>query len=136
MSGSGQETLPDVPEGWEALPDVRQLSGGLPGCLGGLADVQKCAEDPSGSSGGFGSPSQMSRSGRKSLPNVQEALPEVREALLDVREWLVGPPGCPGVVKRLSRMFKSGQEALPDVREWSGDPPGCLGEVGRPFVCP
>ena len=24
MSGSGRETFPNVPEGWEALPDVRE----------------------------------------------------------------------------------------------------------------
>ena len=32
MSGSGRETLPDVPEWWEALLDVREWWGGPPGC--------------------------------------------------------------------------------------------------------
>ena len=51
------------------------------------------------------------------------------EALSDVWEWSVGPPVCPGVVRRPSRMTGSGQEALSDagngrealtnVREWS-----------------
>ena len=40
-----------------------------------------------------------------------------REALEDVLEWLGGPPGCPGVVGRPSRMSGSGREALPDVQE-------------------
>ena len=59
---------------------------------------------------------------------------------MDVREWYRGPPKCPLVVRRPSRMFMSGREALPDireaisvVREWSEGPPGCSGVVGRPF---
>ena len=32
-----------------------------------------------------------------------------REALLDIREWSGGPPGCPGVVGRSSRMSGSGR---------------------------
>ena len=54
MSGSGRETLADVPEFWEALLDVRQLSGGL-------LYVRV-----------VGMPSRMSESGREALPNVQE----------------------------------------------------------------
>ena len=38
------------------------------------------------------------------------------EALLDVREWVEGPPKCPGVVERPSRMSWSGREVLPDDR--------------------
>ena len=34
MSGSGWETLPDVLEWWEALPDARMRSGGPSGCPG------------------------------------------------------------------------------------------------------
>ena len=45
------------------------------------------------------------------------------EALPNVRELSEGPPGCPVVVGRLSRMSVSGREALPDVRKWSGGPP-------------
>ena len=55
----------------------------------------------------------MSRSGREDLP--------------DVREWWGGPPGCPRVVGKSSRMSWRGREASLDVREWSGGPPGCPG---------
>ena len=85
-----------------------------------------------------------------------------REALPNVREWSGGAPGCPGMVERISQMFRwsgrspecpgvvgvtrefagvvgkssrmsrSGWEALPDVRKWSRVSPGCLGVVGRP----
>ena len=81
-------------------------------------------------------------------------------ALEDVREWSGGPPGCPGVFGRPSRMSgcgretlgdvreslsdagsgretprmsRSSREAFPDVREWSGGPPKCPGLVGWPF---
>ena len=95
MIGSGQVVL----------PDVREWSGGPPGCLGVV-----------------GRPSQMSGSGRESLPDVwggREALPDVwggQEALLHVRKWLGVLPGCPGVVGRSSRMPGSGREAFSDVR--------------------
>ena len=55
-----------------------------------------------------------------------------REALPDVREWLRGPPGCSGVVGRLSLKSGSGREALPNVREWSEGPLGCPEVAGRP----
>ena len=67
MSGSYRDTLPDVPEGWEALPDVRQLSGGPPGCAGG----------PPSCLGVVVRPSRMSWSGLDALPDVREALPVV-----------------------------------------------------------
>ena len=51
MSGSGREILPDVPEWWEALLDVRQLSRG-----------------PRMS----GRPSRLSGSHRETIPDVQE----------------------------------------------------------------
>ena len=35
-----------------------------------------------------------------------------QDTLLDDQEWSVGPPGCPGVVGRPSRMSRSGLEAL------------------------
>ena len=67
-----------------------------------------------------GRSSQMSGSGRETLP--------------DVWEWSGGPSGCPrvvggpprypGVVGKPFRMSGSGQEALPDIREWLGVPPG------------
>ena len=85
MSGSGREALPDV---WE-------WSGGLPGCPGV-----------------FGWPSRMCSSSKVALPDVGSS-PGCPE--------LVGnPPRCPGLVQRSSSMSKSGQEALLDVREWSG----------------
>ena len=78
----------------------------------------------------------MSRSGRVTLSDVQEALS-------DVRECSEGPPGCPGVVGSVSRMSGdgseplrmsgSGRENLPDVREWSGEPVECPGVVERLF---
>ena len=40
-----------------------------------------------------------------------------QEALLDVWECSRGPPGCPVVVRRRSRISRSGREALEDVRE-------------------
>ena len=68
------------------------------------------------------------------------------EAHQVVRVRSGGPPGCPGVVGRPSRISGSGREALPnslkahpDVQEWSGCPSGrsgvppeCPGVVGRP----
>ena len=46
-----------------------------------------------------------------------------REALPDVIEWSRGPPVCPRVSGRPSRMSGSGWEALLDVQEWSKFPP-------------
>ena len=55
-----------------------------------------------------------------------------REALLNFWVWLGGPPGCPGVVTKPSRMSKSDRKALPNIRElpgfplgWLRGPPGC-----------
>ena len=66
----------------------------------------------------------MSGSGRETIPDVQK----MWEALLDVCELsrdtpgspkvVGGPPECPGVVGRTSRMSGSGRETLPDVPEW------------------
>ena len=39
MSGSGRETLPNVPEWWETLLHVRQLLGGAPEIREALPDV-------------------------------------------------------------------------------------------------
>ena len=38
------------------------------------------------------------------------------EAIRDVSEWSGGPPECPGVVMKTSKMSGSGREELPDVR--------------------
>ena len=62
----------------------------------------------------------------------RKALPDVQELSGGPPGWSEGSPGCPGVVKRPSRMYGSGQEALPDVLEWSGGFPGCPGVVKRP----
>ena len=84
MSGIGRETLPVVPEGWEALQDVQEWSGVSPGC----PDV-------------VGRRSRMSGSGRKALLDVRKwwggplGCPG---GLEDVWEWSEGPSGCPGVV--------------------------------------
>ena len=70
---------------------------------------------------------------------------------LYVCEWSGGPPGCPRVVGRPSRMLLvfgrpsripgvvgrlpdagSVRETLLDVREWSEGPPSSQGVVGRP----
>ena len=46
-----------------------------------------------------------------------EIFPGGWKTLPDVREWSVGPPGCPGVVGRLSPITGRCREALWDVRE-------------------
>ena len=43
-----------------------------------------------------------------------------------------GPPGGPGVVRRLSRRSGYGREALPEVLEWSGGPRIGPGVVRKP----
>ena len=145
MFGRGREALPVVQEWWEALPDVRDWSGGPPGCF---RVVRK--------------PSRMFERGREALPVVREWW----ESLPDVQERSESPPGCPGtplkfpgslegrprslgallgcpgVLGRPSQMFRSGWDALPDVwewcmalpgvREWSGDPAECPRVVVRP----
>ena len=93
MSVCCRETLLDVPEWWEAILDVRQYSGGPPGCPGAHP----------GCLGVVGRPFRIFGSGRKALPDDQE--------------WSVGPTRCLGVVRGPSRMSVSGREALPDVRE-------------------
>ena len=57
LSGSSRKTRPDVREWWEALPDVRDRSGGPPGCS---AVVRR--------------PSRMCGSGRVALPDIREWL--------------------------------------------------------------
>ena len=71
-SGFGQDVLPKIQE---ALPDIREWSGG-----------------PLEGHGLVGRPSQRSGRGRGTLPKVREALP-------DVREFLRGTPRGPGVVE-------------------------------------
>ena len=43
----------------------------------------------------------------------------VWEALLDVWQLKGGPPGCPGVVGKSSRIPGSGWEALKDDSKWT-----------------
>ena len=86
-------------------------------------------------------PSQLSGSGRETLPNVRElwaALPDVREAS---RMCGNGWEALPEVLEA-SQMSESsletlpdvpeGWESLPNVRKLSGGPLGFLGAVGRP----
>ena len=47
---------------------------------------------------------------------------------MEVREDSLGPPGCPGVVRRPTRKTGRGREAHPVVREESMDPLGRLGD--------
>ena len=88
MSGNGRETIPDILELSESLPEVREWSGGHPG-----------------RSGVVGMPSHMSGNGRETLLDVREgsAVPlkclgvvnspsrtsgSGQEAFPDVWEWL------------------------------------------------
>ena len=66
MSGSPLENLPNI---WEALPDIRKWSGGPTKCPGVVGSPSQMSEKPS----------RMSRSDR--------------EALSDVQEWSGDPPG-------------------------------------------
>ena len=109
MSGSGWKTLPAVREWWEALPDVRELSGVSPGSLGGQL----------GGLGMVGTPSRMSLRGGRPLWMSGSC----RVALPDTHEWSGGLPICPGVVGRPCQMSGSCRK----------DPAGCLGVVWRPF---
>ena len=68
----------------------------------------------------------MSSSCREALPVVREWSGDPTECPAVVRS----PPGCLGVVGRLSQMSRSpygmigsGREALLNVREWSAGPP-------------
>ena len=130
-----RETLPDVPEWWEDLTDIREWSGGPPKCQGVVGR-------PSRISGSGREACWMAGSGWKALPNVQElsgeppGWPGVRKTLTNIRKWSGVPPRYPGVVGRSFRIFRRGREAIPDVQEWTRDPPGCPKEVGGPSGCP
>ena len=102
----------------EALPDVRECSGGPTGCPGvgeALLNVREWSGGPPGCPGVVGKPYRTSRSGG-------------RPCRMSGRHC-----GCPGVVGSPSRMSRSGPEALLDVWEWSGGTPGCSEVIGRPF---
>ena len=88
--------------GRESIPNVRDRSGGPPGCPRVVGSLPRCP-------GVFNRHSWMSGSGREVLP--------------DDRNRPEGPPTCPGVVERPSRMYAIGREAFIEVREWSGDSP-------------
>ena len=142
VSGSGQDTLPDVLVGWKAFPDVWQLSGGPPGYAGGTPACPAVVGRPYQK---FWRPSRKFGNGLYTLPDVPEgweALPNVRQLMSGPSEYAGGPPSCLRVVGRPSQMTGSGWVALPDVweasqmsgsnrkaladvREWSGNPPGC-----------
>ena len=110
MSVSVRQTLPDVREWWEALPDVRKtsrISGSGPEALmdvqEALSDVRECSEGPPGCPGGplgllgvFVRLSRMSESGRKTLPDIREGLPNIREGFPTIPGYPRGPPTTPG----------------------------------------
>ena len=78
--------------GWEALPDVREWSGGPPGYPGVPPDVCVCLGGFLGCLGVVGRPP-------------------------DVRVWLEAPLRYPGVIGRPFRMSGSGREHLLDIQE-------------------
>ena len=65
MFGSGCETLPNVRECWETLPNDRQMSRSPTGCAGMVGGLPGCL-------GVVEMPSRMSWSGQKTLPDVRE----------------------------------------------------------------
>ena len=83
MSGNGRWPSRMSRSGREAILDVREWSGCLPGCPGAF-------RRPHGYPRVVERPSQMSGSGC--------------ESLLDVWQWSGGPPRCPGVVGRPCQM--------------------------------
>ena len=72
MSGTGREALPNVQKWWEALPDVRELSGVPFGSLGGHPGVLRKIGTPSWMSLRGGKPLRLSGSCRVALPDVRE----------------------------------------------------------------
>ena len=96
MSGSCLVSLQDVRE---ALPVVREWSGGPLGCPGVF-------RRPSRMCGVVGRLTRMSGSGRQVLP--------------DVREWSEDPHGCPAVLGRPSQMTGSCRESLSE--DWEVSP--------------
>ena len=98
MSRSGLEALQAIGSGWEAILEVREWSGGHPGCLAGV-------EYPLGCPGVVGMSSRRSGGGR-------EVHAEVREwsgGFPGNWEWSASPSRCPGVVGRPSRKSWRGQ---------------------------
>ena len=118
MSRSDRQAFRMSRSGREALPHVREWSGGPPACPGEAR-----------------SPSRLAESGREAFTGGWEAFPDGRvwtggltggrEAHPDVREWSGDPPKCQGGFGRQSWMCGSGREPLLDVRECSGCLPGC-----------
>ena len=78
--------------GLESLSDVREWSGGPPGCPGVVGRPFRMV----------GRPARMSTSGREAILNGRVDLPDVQEWSGGHSEWSGGPPGCPGVVGRPS----------------------------------
>ena len=89
-SGRGQEALLKVWKGWEALPEVQEGSGRLPGDPAGVGM-------PSGRSRRPWRPAWCSGRGQVVLP--------------EIRKELGGPPGGPGGVGRPSRRSGKSREA-------------------------
>ena len=79
MSWSGQETLQNVREWWESLPDLREALQLTGSSQEALSDVWEWS------------------GGRPGCLNGRDAVPVVQQLS-------GGPPSCLGVVGRLSRM--------------------------------
>ena len=82
MSGRGRETLLDVQECSEALPNVCEWLGDPSKCLGVPPECPGTVVRPSRMSACDREPSQMSGSGREALPDVRER----SKALADVQD--------------------------------------------------
>ena len=142
MSAIGREASRMSVSGQEVLPYVRHRSEGLPGCLGVVGRpyaMSTIGREAPGCTRVAKRPSQMYGGGREVFP--------------DFRDRSEIPPGCASVVgipytmsaigreapymsrmvKRPSRMSRSGWEVFPDIREWSGEPSRSPGVVWRPF---
>ena len=94
MSGSG----------WETLRDVREWAGGRPKCPSMVVMHSRMSGSCQKALSKSLRPSRMSGYGRDTFPDVAEWW----EALPDVRQFSGGPPGCPEVAGRPSRLFGSG----------------------------
>ena len=105
--GSGREAIPDVREWSGGPPEIRECLPITPGSPEAIPVAREWSRVPPGCPEEVARPSRMFRSGRDAIP--------------DVRELLVDPPGCPETLpedRRHFRMYGSGQEALAALREW------------------
>ena len=96
----------------EALLDIREWSGGPPGCPGVVESSSRLFESGRETLRMSGIPTEISGSGQR--PSLMSG--SSREDLPDVRECSRGSPGSSEVVGWPSRMSGNGREALLDVR--------------------